>query len=94
MVYVLNLFLLSDPPQTARRGVGGTMRQTSDGWRRSRGDDDDNNEQNENSSTPANGSASWASRGGNVRRGGGPIEQRTKSNDQWNYNDDRPGIIK
>jgi len=83
--------LSRDQPQTFRRGG---MRQTSEGWRRSRGDDDDNNEQSEDSSTPVNGSTSWTSRGGSARRGGGSMEQRTKSNDKWNYNDDRSGIHK
>ncbi|CAF3691301.1 unnamed protein product [Rotaria sordida] len=76
--------------QTFRRG---TSRQTSDGWRRSRGDDvdDNNNQQNEDSSTPINSSTSWTSRGGQTRRGGGSMEQRTKSNEKWNSNDDRSG---
>lgn len=90
----MNRNFLSFSEQSFRRG-GGT-RQTSDGWRRSRGDEDENNDQNEDSSTTsANGSASWTSRGGQTRRGGGPpLENRTKSNDKWNYNDDRPGIYK
>ena len=71
----MNFDFSSDQPQTFRRG-GGT-RQTSEGWRRSRGDDDENNEQDEDSSTPVNGSASWTSRGGQTRRGGGKV-------DQWN----------
>jgi hypothetical protein len=91
------LILSRDQSQTYRRGGGGGGgRQTSDGWRRSRGDDDDN-EQSEDSPTPVNGSASWTSRGGQTRRVGGnsgSMEQRTKSNEKWNYNDDRPGIIK
>ncbi|CAF4504864.1 unnamed protein product [Rotaria sp. Silwood1] len=74
--------------QTFRRG---STRQTSDGWRRSRGDDDDSNQQSEDSSTPINSSNSWTSRGGQIRRGGGSMEQRTKSNDKWNSNDDRSG---
>jgi hypothetical protein len=85
------LILSRDQPQTFRRGG---MRQTSEGWRRSRGDDDDNNEQGEDSPTPVNGSASWTTRGGQTRRGNsnGSMEQRTKSNDKWSYNDDRSGI--
>jgi hypothetical protein len=92
-------FFLSEQSQSFRRG-GGT-RQTADGWRRSRGDDEENNDQNEDTATPANGSASWTSRGGPARRGGGgggggngSLEYRTKSNDKWNYNDDRPGTEK
>ncbi len=85
----MNFDLSRDQPQTFRRG---TARQTSEGWRRSRGDEDDNHEQNDDSPTSANGSTSWTSRGGQTRRGGGSMEQRTKSNDKWNYNDDRPGI--
>jgi hypothetical protein len=92
MIY--GIFNLSrDQAQPYRRG---TTRQTSDGWRRSRGDDDDNNDQGDDSSTPVNGSSSWTSRSGPARRGGsnGSMEQRTKSNDKWSYNDDRSGIEK
>lgn len=82
-----------DQPQTFRRGAG---RQTSDGWRRSRGDDDDNNnnEQAEDSSAPVNGSSSWTSRSGLSRRGAsnGSMEQRTKSSDKWTHSDDRTGM--
>jgi hypothetical protein len=87
-MYILDLILSRDQPQTFRRG---TTRQASEGWRRSRGDDDDN-EQGEESPTQVNGSASWTSRGGQTRRGSsnsGSMEQRTKSNEKWNYNDDR-----
>ncbi|CAF4138529.1 unnamed protein product, partial [Adineta steineri] len=89
-----------DQSQTFRRGGGGgggpgsSARQTADGWRRSRGDDDDSNEQNEDSPTTANGSSSWASRGGPSKRGGSSsssMDLRTKSNEKWNSNDDRPG---
>ncbi|CAF3678308.1 unnamed protein product [Adineta steineri] len=90
-----------DQSQTFRRGGGGggggpgsSTRQTADGWRRSRGDDDDSNEQNEDSPTTANGSSSWASRGGPSKRGGSSsssMDLRTKSNEKWNSNDDRPG---
>lgn len=82
--------------QTFRRGGGGmSTRQTSEVWRRSRGDDDENNQQGEDSS-PVNGSTSWTSRGGQSRRGAGngSMEQRTKSNEKWASNDDRSGIIK
>jgi len=73
-----------------RRGSG--TRQTSETWRRSRGEDDENTEQNDEPTTPSNGSASWTSRGGQTRRGGGSsLEQRTKSSDKWNTNEDRPG---
>jgi hypothetical protein len=87
-------FIFSEPSQSFRRGGGGP-RQTSDGWRR-RDDEDENNDQNEDSSTPANSSTSWTSRGGQTRRGGigaggGPLENRTKSNEKWTNNDDRPG---
>lgn len=84
----------SEQPQSFRRG-GGT-RQTSDAWRRSRGDEDENQDQNEDSTTPANGSSSWTSRGGQTRRGGGAagsMENRTKSNEKWSHTDDRPGTI-
>jgi hypothetical protein len=89
----LDFYLFRDQPQTFRRG---TARQTSDGWRRSRGDDDDNNEQGEDSPIPVNGSSSWTSRNGPAKRvnSNGSMEQRTKSNDKWNYNDDRSGINK
>ncbi|CAF3653802.1 unnamed protein product [Adineta steineri] len=88
-----------DQSQTFRRGGGGggggpgsSTRQTADGWRRSRGDDDDSNEQNEDSPTTANGSTSWASRGGSSKRGSSSsMDLRTKSNEKWNSNDDRPG---
>ena len=88
--------LSREPSQAFRRGAGGGggggTRQTSEGWRRSRGDEDENNEQGEEAA-PANGSASWTSRGGQTRRGGsgGPMENRTKSNEKWNHTDDRPG---
>ncbi|CAM4908108.1 unnamed protein product [Rotaria socialis] len=91
-----------EQPQSFRRG--GT-RQTSDAWRRSRGDEDENHDQNEDPSTSTNGSASsWASRGGQTRRGGSStgtggggsggaasMENRTKSNDKWSHTDDRSG---
>lgn len=79
-----------DQPQTFRRGAG---RQTSDGWRRSRGDDDDNNDQGEEPSTSVNGSSSWTSRSGLPRRGAsnGSMEQRNKSNEKWTHTDDRTG---
>lgn len=87
------LLFVSDQSQTFRRGAG---RQTSDGWRRSRGDDDDNanGEQSEDPSTPANGSSSWtSSRNGLARRvnSNGSMDQRTKSNDKWSHNDERSG---
>lgn len=84
--------MFSEQSQPFRRGGG--PRQTSEGWRRSQGNDDENNEQNEDSSTQPNGSSSWTSRGGQARRGGGTIENRTKSNDKWSHNDDRPGTYK
>ncbi|CAM4806474.1 unnamed protein product [Rotaria magnacalcarata] len=92
-----------EQPQSFRRG--GT-RQTSDAWRRSRGDEDENHDQNEDPSTSANGSASsWTYRGGQTRRGGSAtgtgggggsgggasMENRTKSNDKWSHTDDRSG---
>ncbi|CAF1566550.1 unnamed protein product [Adineta ricciae] len=84
-----------DRDQSFRRGSA--TRQTSDGWRRSRGDEDDdrNNDQNEDPPTGSgNGSTSWTSRGGGqTRRGGGSgsMEHRTKSNEKWSHSDDRPG---
>ena len=82
--------MFRDQSQTFRRG---NTRQTSEGWRRSRGDYDDNHLQNEDSSTSVNSSASWTFRGELTRRGGnsGSMEQRTKSNDKWNHYDDRSG---
>ncbi|UJR14135.1 hypothetical protein I4U23_001129 [Adineta vaga] len=83
-----------DQSHTFRRGSTNGSRQSSDGWRRSRGDDDDNNEQSEDSPTTTNGSTSWTSRGGQARRGGGStssMEQRTKFSEKWSLNDDRPG---
>jgi hypothetical protein len=85
--------VFSEQSQSFRRGAGaGGTRQTSEAWRRSRGDEDETNDQNEDP-TPATGSASWTSRGSATRRGGGagPIENRTKSNEKWTNNDDRPG---
>jgi hypothetical protein len=87
----------SQPFRRAGGGVGpgGGTRQTSEGWRRSRGDDDDANEQNDDV-PPVNGSTTSSLRSGPSRRGGstnvsGSMEQRTKSNEKWNRNDDRPG---
>ncbi|CAF4255406.1 unnamed protein product [Rotaria socialis] len=81
--------------QTFRRGGGISTRQTSEVWRRSRGDDDENNQQYEDTSTTVNGSSSWTARGGQTKRGGGSgsMEQRTKSNEKWNSNDDRPSQL-
>ncbi|CAF1014462.1 unnamed protein product [Rotaria sp. Silwood1] len=82
-----------EQPPSFRRG-GGT-RQTSEAWRRSRGDEDENHDQSEDLSPSTNASTSWASRGGQTRRGGGggggSMEHRTKSNDKWSHTDDRPG---
>lgn len=85
------IYIFREQSQPFRRGGG--ARQPSEGWRRSRGDDDENNEQNEDSSTPPSTSHSWTARGGASRRGGGAgsLEQRTKSNEKWSYNDDRSG---
>ncbi|CAF0949761.1 unnamed protein product [Rotaria sordida] len=77
--------------QSFRRGGG--PRQTSEAWRRSRGDDEENHDQSEDLSPSTNTSTSWTSRSGQTRRGGGggSIEHRTKSNDKWSHTDDRPG---
>ncbi|CAF1917971.1 unnamed protein product [Rotaria magnacalcarata] len=83
--------------QTFRRGGGISTQQTSEVWRRSRGDDDENNQQCEDTSTTVNASSSWTARGGQTKRGGGggsgSMEQRTKSNEKWNSNDDRPSQL-
>mgnify|MGYP007031379436 CR=1 FL=1 len=84
----------SEQSQSSFRRGSGTRQtsETSETWRRSRGEDDENTEQNDEPTTPSNGSASWTSRGGQTRRGGGSsLEQRTKSSDKWNTNEDRPG---
>lgn len=92
MQYIHDEFIFREPSQPFRRGGGGA-RQPLEGWRRSRGDDEENNDQNEDSSTPPSTSHSWTSRGGINRRGAGAgsLEQRTKSNEKWTYNDDRSG---
>lgn len=60
----------TEQSQTFRRGTG---RQTSDGWRRSRGDDDEHPNGESARRVNSNGS----------------MDQRTKSSDKWSHNDER-----